>query len=157
MPHLHEIERKFLVHGVTEDTLAAFPGLDLEQHYLSGCQGVRVRRAGARCILTVKGRGSLDRVEVEKDLTEEEYAVLLPLCDRGLAKRRYRVRRWEVDIFRGTLSGLVLAEIELSQVGEVLPPFPFPDAKIVEVTQDPRFTNSSLAWGAIPSLEEGRG
>ncbi|MEI6309561.1 MAG: CYTH domain-containing protein [bacterium] len=155
MPHLREIERKFLVRGLREGALAAFPGLDLEQHYLSGCQGVRIRRAGTRFILTIKGRGSLDRVEVEKDLTEEEYAVLLTLSDRGLAKRRYRVGRWEVDIFKGALSGLALAEIELSQVGEALSPFPFPDAKIVEVTEDPRFTNSSLAWGTIPSLEEG--
>jgi CYTH domain-containing protein len=86
MPHLHEIERKFLVHGLSEEALHAFPGIDLEQHYLSGCQGVRIRKAEGHLILTVKGRGSLDRVEVEKDLTEEEYAVLVPLCDRGLVK-----------------------------------------------------------------------
>jgi len=154
MPNLHEIERRFLVRGLREDTLAAFPGMELEQHYLSGCQGVRVRKAGARFILTVKGRGSLDRVEVEKDLTEEEYSVLFTLCDRGLAKRRYRVGRWEVDIFKGSLAGLVLAEVELSEVRETLPPFPFSDVEFIEVTQDPRFTNSNLAWGTIPSLEQ---
>jgi len=155
MPHLHEIERRFLVRGLKEDALAVFPGMDLEQHYLSGCQGVRVRKAGERFILTIKGRGSLERVEVEKDLTEEEYTVLFTLCDRGLAKRRYRVGRWEVDIFKGALSGLALAEVELSEARETLPPFPFPDAEVIEVTQDPRFTNSNLAWGTIPSLEQG--
>jgi adenylate cyclase len=155
MPPFREIERRFLLLGFHEETLAGFPWFPLEQHYLAGCAGVRIRREGERYRLTIKGRGLGDRVEVEKDLSEGEYLALLGLCDRGLQKRRYSVGGWVIDIFQGPLAGLVLTETELSSPDEALPPFPIEGVGMIEVTEDPRFTNSQLAWGKIPRLESG--
>jgi len=152
-----EIERKFLVKGLTLSELKPWEFSCIEQYYLSNCRGVRLRRENNRYTLTVKGEGLRERVEVEKEITEEEYKELLNLCDRGLKKRRYRVGRWEIDLFEESLNGLILAEIELSEKEEPLPEFPFPGAILLEVTDNPAFLNQNLALGKIPSMDSGDG
>lgn len=52
-------------------------------------------------------------------------------------------RLWEVDVFEGKLKGLVLAEVELeSEAAKILLP---EGVDLVEVTEDMRYTNASLA------------
>lgn len=145
-----EIERKFVVQGLSLSKLKSLKFSWIEQHYLGNCRGVRVRREEGKYTLTVKGEGLRERVEVEKEITEEEYKELLSLCDRGLKKRRYRLGRWEIDLFEGNLKGLVLAEIELKEKEEPLPEFPFPEVTLLEVTDNPAFLNQNLALGKIP-------
>jgi adenylate cyclase len=49
---------------------------------------------------------------------------------------------WEIDEFMGENAGLIVAEIELSQIGES---FVKPDWLGVEVSDDLRYYNNNLA------------
>lgn len=146
-----EIERRFLLRDLDANELAGFPFQEIEQNYLAGSLGVRIRRIGDRYELTIKGQGTRCRREITKELTVAEYGELLLLCDRGLVKQRYRVGSWEIDLFAGSLTGLVLAEVELGDPDEELPPFPFSSVQWTEVTEDLRYANTNLAWGHLPS------
>ena len=69
------------------------------------------------------------------------------MCEAAIIeKTRYRVdcgdHTWEVDVFSGANTGLVLAEIELETEDEV---FTRPDWLGIEVSDDPRFKNVQLS------------
>ncbi len=145
----HEIERKFLVTG---DAWRARGSAErFRQGYLAtaGPATVRVRVAGRRGWLTVKGPTSgatRSEFEYEIPLADAE-ALLETLCERPqIEKLRGRVpagrHTWEVDEFLGENAGLVVAEIELGAEDE---PFERPEWLGEEVTADPRYRNSSLA------------
>ncbi|MCH2178041.1 MAG: CYTH domain-containing protein [Mariniblastus sp.] len=141
-----EIERKFLVIG---DEYRVWPGSLYEQGYLSidPDRTVRVRIAGDRGFLTVKGKTSgTTRAEFEYETPLEDARQMLLLCEWPLIqKKRFRVPLagyvWEIDEFQGPNQGLVLAEIELQTEADV---FKTPDWIGREVTHDPRFYNSNL-------------
>jgi CYTH domain-containing protein len=143
-----EIERKFLVKG--EPWLAAGEGVPYRQGYLCLApeRTVRVRLAGEKGFLTVKGleRGGV-RSEYEYPIPADEALSLLEeLCERPLIEKvRYRLsvggRVWELDVFAGENEGLVLAEVELSRPDETVA---LPDWAGREVTGDPRYFNASL-------------
>src|SRR5436190_340782 len=115
-----ERERKFLVEDIPAGALRR-PHELLEQGYLqtSGPSGaeVRIRRTKNRYVLTLKeGRGT-SRVEREVHLPSSVAEVLWPLTKgRRLAKTRYRIPHAgltiELDVYRGALRGLVVAEVE---------------------------------------------
>ncbi len=150
---MHEIERRFLARIVDPRALAAAPARALEQGYLSaGDPAVRVRRAGDEWVLTVKSGRGLVRREVEAPLPPEAGAALLELAEgRRLSKVRHRLGRWEIDVFQGALTGLVLAEVELGAADESLPPPPRAVHLLREVTEDGRFVNQVLAGLAPPA------
>lgn len=150
---LLEIERKFLVKGLSLSKLEGKDFFLIEQHYLKNSKGVRIRKEGNKFTLAIKGEGLRERTEVEKEIKEEEFRELLALCDRGLKKTRYFLGRWEIDVFQEPLEGLVLAEIELKEKNEPLPDFPFPEVELIEVTDNPAFLNENLSRGKIPPLE----
>ena len=154
-----DIERKFLVTG--DDWRPGAHGVLYRQGYLgAGDQAVctvRVRVAGDRAWLTIKGRaagGARDEYEYPVPVADAE-EMLARLCPGGrVEKLRHRVpfagRVWEVDEFTGENAPLVVAEVELDRI----------DAEISlprwvgrEVTEDPRYTNAALAlqpysrWG----------
>ena len=154
-----EIERKFLVIG--DDWRTGAQGVVYRQGYLgagdrAACT-VRVRVAGERAWLTIKGRaahGARDEYEYPIPVVDAE-EMLARLCPGGrVEKIRHRVpyagRDWEVDEFIGENAPLVVAEVELDRIdAEVsLPPWAGR-----EVTEDPRYTNAALAlqpysrWG----------
>ena len=159
-----EIERKFLVKNDGWRGLA--PGIPYRQGYLSiePERTVRVRLAADSAFLTIKGRN--------EDGAAPEYEYPIPLADAGhmldtMAKRpliekiRYTItsagRIWEVDEFLGENAGLILAEVELEQIGQSVA---LPDWIGEEVTGDPRYYNSSLVehpfgnWrGLFPDTE----
>lgn len=147
-----EIERKFLV---CDDSYreAASGAVEMSQAYLSTAidATVRVRIAGDRGFLTVKGRNDgTVRDEWEYEVPADDARQMIDRCAQSpvISKTRYRAGRWEIDEFHGCLEGLTVAEIELSDPDEHvdLPPF---IGK--EVTGDPRYYNSSLAkTGEIP-------
>lgn len=144
-----EIERKFLVAG--DGWRPGEPGLVYRQGYLptQAPATVRVRLAGAKAYLTLKGPTiGLTRAEFEYEIpwTDAE-AMLQQFCTAPLIeKTRYRIpvadHVWEVDEFAGDNEGLVLAEIELSHEAE---PFTPPPWLGPEVSHDPRYRNSYLA------------
>ena len=142
-----EIERKFLVTG---SGWREVPGVYFCQGYLNRDKHrtVRVRIAGDRGVLTVKGltTGS-SRPEFEYTIPLEDAKQMLPLCDGPLIeKNRYAVQYcglvWEVDEFLGDNKGLIIAEVELESEDQS---FELPDWVGTEVTKDPRFFNSNLA------------
>ena len=157
-----EIERKFLVREVDLAKLAAAATeeLEIEQTYLAGNgdESLRVRRSVARDggeerTETRKRRISArTREEVERPLDPDEYGRLVARRDparRTIRKRRFKVPIedglvCEVDVFGGALEGLILAEVELPAEDTAfrLPPW-LTIAR--EVTDDPAYTNSSLA------------
>lgn len=142
-----EIERKFLVTGTEWKGLAT--GLHTRQGYLSIAMDrtVRVRIAGERGFLTIKGKThGLSRAEFEYAIPVEDAAELLDLCEKPLIeKTRYRVpfgsHTWEVDEFHGANAGLVVAEVELESADEkpALPPWVGR-----EVSGDARYYNANL-------------
>ncbi|MBU8545199.1 MULTISPECIES: CYTH domain-containing protein [Roseomonadaceae] len=148
-----EIERKFLVTGQGWRAAVAGPGVPMRQGYLSapgkGAPVVRVRIAGPRGFLTIKGPGGLVRAEFEYEVPVAEAESMLALClTPPLAKTRHEVPHaghlWTVDVFEAParLAGLVLAEVELPD--ETTEP-PLPDWLGAEVTEDPRYANAALA------------
>jgi adenylate cyclase len=141
-----EIERKFLV--AKDSWRGHARGQRYCQGYLSkGDVTVRVRRAGPRAFLTIKGSGQgIVRPEFEYEIPVEEAEEMFKLCRRPLIeKTRYEVLHegvlWEVDEFEGDNTGLVLAEVELEHPGQ---PVALPDWVGEEVTADPRYRNSQL-------------
>ena len=150
-----EIERKFLVRPgawrpESEGTTYRQGYLAVQEH-----TAVRIRSGGGKAVLTVKGGASLlERSEFEYEIpAADARAMLAGLCAGGIIeKTRYREpfagMTWEVDVFHGANSGLMLAEIELEAAGQ---PFQMPPWAGQEVTEDVRYTNAYLAahpWGA---------
>jgi adenylate cyclase len=143
-----EIERKFLV--INESWRNGAPGARFCQGYLTNTGvTVRVRRAGSRAYLTVKGpQRGICRSEFEYPIpVDEAEEMLRSLCKKPLLeKTRYEVMHerhvWFVDVFAGNNAGLVLAEIELGHPDE---PFARPRWIGREVSHDPSYRNSVLA------------
>jgi adenylate cyclase len=149
-----EIERKYLLRE-----LPKFPHpetvLEIDQGYLPGVNVLeRLRRQrsekdDARYFRTVKlGRG-VERLEFEDETDQRLFDHLWPLTEgRRLKKRRHVVKHgndlWEIDEFLDR--PLVLAELELSRADA---PVTMPDwlkpALVREVTDEPQYTNRSLA------------
>ena len=144
-----EIERKFLVCKDADWKSLAVSSTHIKQGYFSAAHTVRVRVRDDKAYLTIKGPsldGGLSRYEFEKEITPDEAAHLLQLCEPGIIdKRRYLVpfggHTYEVDEFFGDNEGLVMAEVELRCGNEEFakPPFLGP-----EVTGDHRFYNKQM-------------
>ena len=76
-------------------------------------------------------------------LNEAEHSVLSGLPGSRLTKTRYSVPPFGVDVFTGTLAGLLMAEIEFESAEEEKH-FPVPPDVIAEVTADPRLSGGRL-------------
>ena len=143
-----EIERKFLVSGELWRETAE--GTRYRQGFLSTEpeRTVRVRVAGPRGSITVKGKNiGARRAEFEYEIPVADAERMLDtLCKRPLIEKvRYTLaigpHTWEIDVFEGDNAGLVVAEIELSCEDEASEK---PDWVGNEVTDDPRYFNSNL-------------
>ncbi|MDR3461152.1 MAG: CYTH domain-containing protein [Beijerinckiaceae bacterium] len=143
-----EIERKFLV-----DMTAWTPdksGVAYRQGYICSDNErvVRVRIAGDRAFLTIKGTTeNISRLEFEYPVPLADAATLLDrLCETPLIEKTRYTRQiggkiWEIDIFHGDNAGLVVAEIELTAEDET---FERPAWAGEEVSGDARYYNSNL-------------
>ena len=145
-----EIERKFLVKDDGWRSEATSSS-EFVQAYIIGMddRSLRVRLIdGDRATLTLKiGRQLITRDESEYDI---------PLADRRemlanalglvLEKTRHEVKHhgfiWEVDVYAGAYSGLVVAEVEMEDEGQE-PPLPRWIGR--EVTGDRRYSNQAMA------------
>lgn len=152
-----EIERKFLVSNLAQCLSQAQGSSHMTQGYLSldPARTVRVRHTPSQSFLTIKGPSNAKgdtRWEFEYTIPQEEAQQLLKFCaDKIIKKIRHRVpygnHIFEVDVFEGALSGLVLAEVELGSSDESLD---LPSWIGKEVTGDKRFYNSQLAQSIAP-------
>jgi len=143
-----EIERKFLVQSDGWRSLGS--GVSYRQGYILSSRGktVRVRRAGDRGYLTIKGATQgISRREFEYEIPLSDAEELLEMCDRPLIeKTRYKIPHddliWEVDEFWGDNAGLIIAEVQLTDPDQ---PLQLPDWVGREVSYDPRYFNAALA------------
>ncbi|HEX8577468.1 MAG TPA: CYTH domain-containing protein [Flavobacterium sp.] len=146
-----EIERKFLVQSDAFVALAKSK-YTITQGYISSnpLRTVRIRTKGEKGFITIKGMSSasgMSRFEWEKEITIAEATDLLQLCEKGVIKKiRYEViyknHAFEVDVFEGENSGLIIAEIELHAEDET---FEKPEWLGQEVTNDERYYNACLS------------
>ena len=144
-----EIERKFLV---VSDKLPALQNATLiQQAYIPTANGttVRVRLAGDQASLAIKTQAG--------NLTRREYEFAIPVLDARemlrevclanlVEKQRFPVQHggltWEIDVFRGSNDGLIVAEVELDREDQKLD---LPLWVDEEVTYDLRYSNYNLA------------
>jgi len=143
-----EIERKFLVDKTTWRPEGQ--GTKMVQAYLglAPYPTVRIRIAGEKAFLTIKGRSeTIARPEFEYEIPVDDAREMMTLAvSSPVEKIRYEIQHegltWEVDVFSGKNSGLVLAEIELESESQV---FTVPEWISEEVTYDGRYYNSYLS------------
>lgn len=164
-----EIERKFLVVLPEEAELKRYAVrcIRITQTYLLGTQegaSKRIRRSEETGKVTYTSTEKtridmLQRIEIERELTEEEYRQLQAQADperRIIHKTRWCVPAGdlvaEIDVFEG-FSQYAYCEVELPspQTPYELPPFL---EVIREVTEDRRFTNAAISRDGFPTLEE---
>jgi len=153
-----EIERKFLVQNDSW-RLCAESKKPYVQGYISVVPEriVRVRLAGEKAFLTLKGRHDhAGRDEFEYPLpVDDARQILETMCIRPLIeKTRHIVKdgglKWEVDEFGQENQGLVVAEVELESIDQEVH---LPAWVGEEVTHDYRYSNASLVkepymrWG----------
>lgn len=144
-----EIEHKFLLADDgwrSEVERSVF----YRQGYLSGSplSSVRVRISDTQAWLNIKSAAiGSHRQEYEYEIPlADANAILDDLCHKPLIEKvRHFVSReahvWEIDEFMGDNAGLIVAEIELSQIGES---FAKPAWIGEEVTADLRYYNNNL-------------
>ncbi|MEI8114876.1 MAG: CYTH domain-containing protein [Bacteroidia bacterium] len=143
-----EIERKFLVDHTR--WTPTNEGTKIIQAYLSlyPSPTVRIRIAGEQGFLTIKGRSdTISRPEFEYEVPLNEAREMLNLAiSYPVEKTRYEVMHegflWEVDVFSGKNSGLIIAEIELESEDQE---FQSPEWLLDEVSSDGRYYNSYLS------------
>lgn len=145
-----EIERKYLVaaddwHGEVKSSTHIVQGYLTTQAKAT----VRVRIRDERAYLTIKGQPTgIARAEYEYEIpAADARAMLADLAEPGVIDKRrnlvpYAGYLWEVDVFSGANEGLVMAEVELSDPDEDPQ---LPSWVGAEVTDDPRYLNSSLS------------
>jgi CYTH domain-containing protein len=149
-----EIERRFLV-AATPDALPE--PLRIGQAYLTTEPiAVRVRRLDDQHILTIKSGSGLERLEIERDLTADEFDALWNVAtELRISKRRHRIdlgddRVAELDLYDGDLSGHSIVEVEFPTV-EAAARFRPPEWFGREVTDDGRYSNAGLARHGWPA------
>lgn len=143
-----EIERKFLVR---RENLPALPAGDsIRQGYIPTLNRttVRVRLRGSQAFLTLKGPATgISRSEFEYPIPVADAAAIMDqLCENAIEKTRYEILHdgmiWELDIFGGSNTGLIVAEIELASESQR---FTLPAWVGEEVSDDLRYSNLALA------------
>ena len=153
--HPQEIERRYLVNDLPRHPRRQ-TGERIEQGYLalSDLRTVRIRARGGTYYLTVKVGEGLVRHEVESRISKSLFNLLWPLTEgRRIEKTRYQLPfrgvTIELDVFRGTLAPLYIAEVEFPSV-EASHAFQPPDWFGHEVTDDRAYSNVSLAIRGTP-------
>ena len=154
-----EIERVFKVRQLPKN-LEQYPSENIVQGYLAvdvtGAE-VRLRKIGEHYFETYKGAGLLQRRELEIELSHDQFHTLWPGTEgRRIEKIRYQIneggQKIELNVFRGHLEGLVLAEVEFPS-WEKSAEFEPPDWFAEEVTEDIRYKNQNLAQKGAPNGE----
>ena len=144
-----EIERKYLV---VNDKWKSFVESEaaMKQGYLATVANasIRVRVAKGRAYLNIKSATvGIRRAEYEYEIPLQDGEEMLANLTSGsvIDKVRYKVRCgdhvWDLDLFHGDNSGLMVAEVELDSEDES---FEMPQWAGEEVSGDVKYYNSSL-------------
>ena len=144
-----EIERKFLVNIEAWKRVDKPKGKEIIQAYLTNEieKSIRIRVKDDQAFITVKGKQrGISRHEFEYEIPVSDAKEMIRLfADSTIEKLRYEIPTnqhvWEVDVFKGKLTGLVLAEIELTNENDL---FDLPNWVGQEVSTDPNYLNANL-------------
>lgn len=151
-----EIERKFLLKNDNWRS-SAHHEMRIAQAYLNDSAAleagrehcsVRIRITGQSANINIKSRElGAKRQEFEYPIPLQDAESLIALSCNGLIdKTRYLVQHgthlWEIDTFAGENLGLIVAEIELSDINET---FEIPEWVGLEVTNKLRYYNMALS------------
>lgn len=152
---MKEIERKFLV-----DHEKIKKALESSSHWANVWQGYHPRRDGwihrlritdTLAFLTIKtDTKGVVRKEFETPMTLDQAQELRDsgYCFASVEKVRHHLwtsgKCWEIDVFGGANTGLILAEVELVSEDEEIT---IPDFVTSEVTDKTQFRNDYLALG----------
>jgi len=151
-----EIELKFLVDEkfLREIVLKADHSYTIAQGYIGRSDNVRVRcvNENGECssCITLKGdRVGIVRDEFEYDIPYDEgISMFNKLCGSVIVKTRYVIKhkkdKWEIDVFHGDNSGLIIAELEIPQ-SDYDVKMPEWMTSWDEVSKDEKYYNSYLA------------
>lgn len=152
-----EIERKFIVTKLPKHVRSS-PKRKILQGYLAVSEEgteVRLRRKGDKYFQAIKSHGDLSRSEIEVEISKKQFEEMWPATKgRRVRKLRYEVDhkgvRIELEVYRGALKGLIIAEVEFPTVkkSEAFTP---PSWFGREVTHDARFKNKNLALLGLPT------
>lgn len=143
-----EIERKFLLKN--EDWRSEIQeSTTIKQGYLNTHieRTVRVRVKGNKGFLTIKGKTeNVSRKEFEYEIPVEEAIAMIALCEQPVIEKTRNIIKqngftWEIDEFDGENKGLIVAEVELENEGQIIQ---LPNWIDEEVSNDPKYYNSSL-------------
>ncbi len=151
---IYEIERKFLVKSIPQD-IEKYECFDIEQGYISTDPTIRIRRRNNEYILTVKGSGTVKKLEYEIDIDKRQYEKLRSKTEGiFIRKKRYIIPlqkglKAELDIYFGDLEGFMNVEVEFEDMPNAVM-FEAPDWFGKEVTQDRRYSNGSLSLYGVP-------
>jgi adenylate cyclase len=154
-----EIEHKFLLanNNWREEVTKK---VDYKQGYLSSqpTSSIRVRVSDNQAWLNIKSATiGTHRSEYEYEIPfSDANEILTNLCSQPLIeKTRHLIFRdgytWEIDEFHGVNQGLIVAEIELTKIGES---FTKPLWVGREVTEDLRYYNNNLAKNPFSTWEQ---
>ena len=146
-----ETERKFMVRNeVWHKVIKPDPVL-IHQGYLLITEEttIRVRYTETKGAMAIKGRhqgASRDEYEYEIPI-EEAKEIFKNHCQKTLSKKRFKIPAgsmiWEVDEYLNRLSGLIIAEVELTSENQSIGTIPEWIGE--EVTKDIKYSNAFLA------------
>jgi len=153
-----ERERRFLLDGfpVNEDVVRVRRIVD---RYIDGT-ALRLRKQseGNGPIvfkltqkISARSSGAQQGLVTSMYLTEDEYCVLAGLSAKTLTKTRHSVPPFGIDIFEGTLKGLLLAEAEFESAATA-EALAIPDFVFREVSDDDRFTGGQLVRASTQDI-----
>lgn len=143
-----EIERKFLLEGLTED-LEILSSTTISQGYLAtGEEELRIRWMGDKFFLTLKRGTGLAREEHEFEISSRTFFVL-GAGKKMLSKVRHKVNLSdglfaEIDDYVGLTDPLMTVEVEFDSL-EAAERFVPPSWFGKEVTGDKTYSNAKLA------------
>ena len=144
-----EIERKFLLLSLPND-IDMYEHVEIEQAYISVDPTIRLRRRNSEYFLTMKSNGLLAREELELTISKAQFEHLWGKIETNVIRKTRVIiplqegLTAEADIYHGVLQGLMTVEVEfnsLEQAKRFDPPKWFGS----DVTEDPKYTNSTLA------------
>jgi CYTH domain-containing protein len=109
---------------------------------------IRVRIKGEKAYLTIKGKTTgASRLEYEYEIPQADALQLISgfgsqIIEKTRYTLHYNSKLWEVDVFEGLNSGLIIAEIELESEDET---YSIPEWAERNVTAFREYYNSYLA------------
>jgi len=152
---MEEIELTYLARALPPGILSA-PRKEMLDIYIPASAehpDLRIRRVGEKCEITkkrpIKDGDASHQMENTIPLTKEEYEEMSQLKGKRTRKTRYYYEeggaRYEVDVFRDDLAGLVLVDIEFDSL-EKKKSFHPPAWCLAEVTQE-KFLAGGMVCG----------